>query len=51
MEKKQHKLEALAQANGFTKTSEKVTFTFDGYRWLADYDNIVFGKFSREAKR
>lgn len=23
-------------------------FTFDGYRWLADYDNIVFGKFSKE---
>ena len=23
-------------------------FTYDGYRWLADYDNIVFGKFSKE---
>jgi hypothetical protein len=23
-------------------------FTFDGYRWLADYDYIVFGKFSKE---
>ena len=23
-------------------------FTFDGYRWLGDYDNIVFGKFSKE---
>ena len=25
------KLEALAQANGFIKTSEKVTFTFGGW--------------------
>ena len=23
-------------------------FTYDGYRWLADYDYIVFGKFSKE---
>ena len=23
-------------------------FNPDGYRWLADYDNIVFGKFSKE---
>ena len=23
-------------------------FTFDGYRWLADYDNIVYGLFSKE---
>lgn len=23
-------------------------FTSDGYLWLADYDYIVFGKFSRE---
>lgn len=23
-------------------------FTSDGYMWLADYDYIVFGKFSRE---
>ena len=28
---KQNKLEALAQANGFTKTNEKVTFTFGGW--------------------
>lgn len=31
METKKNKLEALAQANGFTKTSEKVTFTFGGW--------------------
>lgn len=31
METKQNKLEALAQANGFTKTGEKVTFTFNGW--------------------
>ena len=31
METKQNKLEALAQTNGFTKTSEKVTFTFNGW--------------------
>lgn len=23
-------------------------YTYDGYRWLTDYDNIVFGKFSKE---
>lgn len=28
---KQNKLEALAKANGFSKTSEKVTFTFNGW--------------------
>lgn len=28
---KQNKLEALAQANGFTKTNEKVTITFNGW--------------------
>ena len=31
MATKQNKLEALAQANGFIKTSENVTFTFSGW--------------------
>ena len=31
MATKQNKLEALAQANGFTKTNDKVTFTFNGW--------------------